>query len=210
MPTRRGSAGTTRPRVRPRAGCAPTLRRCGSWRWWSTGRSRGRWQPHSILGSPRRMTQPKTEPPVRSSGGWPSTPRRGSVPGADSFRCPSRGSKQLPSGTTPPEPATRIDTFTFRSTRAFGPRASGAAYTPSVVATDGTVLTDRWIDELHRLGFRSPTGPTALHAARTGALDRDAAVNTVLSRLGAKRSAWNAADIRGQVELLISSGPSLN
>ena len=67
------------------------------------------------------------------------------------------------------------------------------------------MLTDRWIDELHRLGFRSPTGPTALHAARTGALDRDAAVNTVLSRLGAKRSAWNAADIRGQVELLISS-----
>jgi exodeoxyribonuclease V alpha subunit len=74
-----------------------------------------------------------------------------------------------------------------------------------VVPTDGTVLTDRWIDELHRLGFRSPTDPTALHAARTGALDRDAAVNRVLSRLGAKRSAWNAADIRGQVELLISS-----
>ncbi|HEY5190286.1 MAG TPA: AAA family ATPase, partial [Solirubrobacteraceae bacterium] len=71
--------------------------------------------------------------------------------------------------------------------------------------TDGTVLTDCWIDELHRLGFRSPTHPTALHAARTGALDRDAAVNRVLSRLGSKRSAWNAADIRGQVELLISS-----
>jgi hypothetical protein len=74
-----------------------------------------------------------------------------------------------------------------------------------VVSTDGTVLTDRWIDELHRLGFRSPPRPTALHAARPGALDRDAAVNTGLSRLGAKRSAWNAADIRGQVELLISS-----
>ena len=73
-----------------------------------------------------------------------------------------------------------------------------------MIPTDGTVLTDRWIDKLHRLGFRSPTGPTALHAARPGALDRHAAVNTVLSRLGAKRSAWNAADIRGQVELLIS------
>jgi len=38
-----------------------------------------------------------------------------------------------------------------------------------------------------------------------GALDRDAAVRTVLTRLGAKRSAWNAADIRGQVEYLVAS-----
>jgi DNA transposition AAA+ family ATPase len=89
--------------------------------------------------------------------------------------------------------------------RTWDRRAWSEARPDKVVPTDGTVLTDRWIDELHRLGFRSPTRPTALHAARTGALDRDAAVNTVLTRLGAKRSAWNAADIRGQVELLISS-----
>jgi exodeoxyribonuclease V alpha subunit len=89
--------------------------------------------------------------------------------------------------------------------RTWDRRAWSEARPDKVVPTDGTVLTDRWIDELYRLGFRSPTHPTALHAARTGALDRDAAVNTVLSRLGAKRSAWNAADIRGQVELLISS-----
>ena len=89
--------------------------------------------------------------------------------------------------------------------RTWDRRAWSEARPDKVVPTDGTVLTDRWIDELHRLGFRSPTHSTALHAARTGALDRDAAVNTVLSRLGAKRSAWNAADIRGQVELLISS-----
>jgi len=88
--------------------------------------------------------------------------------------------------------------------RTWDRRAWSEARPDKVVPTDGTVLTDRWIDELHRLGFRSPPRPTALHAARTGALDRDAAVNTVLSRLGAKRSAWNAADIRGQVELLIS------
>ena len=88
--------------------------------------------------------------------------------------------------------------------RTWDRRAWSEARPDKVVPTDGTVLTDRWIDELHRLGFGSPTRPTALHAARTGALDRDAAVNTVLSRLGAKRSAWNAADIRGQVELLIS------
>ena len=89
--------------------------------------------------------------------------------------------------------------------RTWDRRAWSEARPDKVVPTDGTVLTDCWIDELHRLGFRSPIHPTALYAARTGALDRDAAVSTVLSRIGAKRSAWNAADIRGQVELLISS-----
>jgi exodeoxyribonuclease V alpha subunit len=38
-----------------------------------------------------------------------------------------------------------------------------------------------------------------------GALDRDAAVRTVVTRLGSRRSAWNAADIRGQVEHLVAS-----
>jgi len=88
--------------------------------------------------------------------------------------------------------------------RTWDRRAWSEARPDKVVPTDGTVLTDRWIEELHRIGFHSPTHSKALPAARTGALDRNAAVNTVLSRLGAKRSAWNAADIRGQVELLIS------
>ncbi|MGH3126026.1 MAG: relaxase domain-containing protein, partial [Streptosporangiaceae bacterium] len=40
--------------------------------------------------------------------------------------------------------------------------------------------------------------------ARVGALDRDQAVAQVLARLGARRSGWNAADIRGEVEQLIA------
>jgi thymidine kinase len=39
---------------------------------------------------------------------------------------------------------------------------------------------------------------------RPGALDRDAAVEQVLARLGARRSGWNAADVRGEVEQLIA------
>src|SRR5665811_2553025 len=35
-------------------------------------------------------------------------------------------------------------------------------------------------------------------------LDRDGAVETVLSRLGARRSAWNGADVRGEVEHLLA------
>ncbi len=88
--------------------------------------------------------------------------------------------------------------------RTWDRRAWSQARPDKVVPTDGTVLTDRWVDELHRLGFRTPTRSAALRGARTGALDRDAAVTTVLSRLGAKRSGWNAADIRGHVERLIA------
>ena len=88
--------------------------------------------------------------------------------------------------------------------RTWDRRAWAQARPDKVVPTDGIVLTDRWVDELHRLGFRSPTHRAALNAVRAGALDRDAAVTTVLSRLGAKRSGWNAPDIRGQVELLIA------
>ena len=42
-------------------------------------------------------------------------------------------------------------------------------------------------------------------APRVGEFDRDAAVETILVRLGARRSAWNAADIRGEVEKAIAA-----
>ncbi len=88
--------------------------------------------------------------------------------------------------------------------RTWDRRAWAEARPDKVIPTDGAVITNSWVDELRQLGFRPPTLAVALDAARPGALDRDAAVATVLSRLGAKRSGWNAADIRGQVELLIA------
>ena len=39
---------------------------------------------------------------------------------------------------------------------------------------------------------------------RSGALDRDAAVGRIVARLGARRSGWNAADVRGEVEQFIA------
>ena len=89
--------------------------------------------------------------------------------------------------------------------RTWDRRAWSQARPDKVIPADGTVLTNRWTDDLHDLGFRSPNRPAALPVTLTGARDRDGAVDTVLTRLGAKRSAWNAADIRGQVELLIAS-----
>ena len=46
--------------------------------------------------------------------------------------------------------------------------------------------------------------PIALAASLVGRVDRDQAVAEALNRLGAARSAWNAADIRGEVEQLIA------
>lgn len=65
-------------------------------------------------------------------------------------------------------------------------------------------IVARWTDELRRLGFADPSGPASLASPRVGDLDRDLAVDLVLSRLGAKRSFWNGADIRGQVEILLA------
>ena len=59
---------------------------------------------------------------------------------------------------------------------------------------------DRWLDELTRLGYTDRDHPMLLLTPPVGAIDRDQAVGIVLSRLGAGRSAWNAADIRGEVE----------
>ena len=44
-----------------------------------------------------------------------------------------------------------------------------------------------------------------LRSRSGGTLDRDAAAQDVLTRLGAARSGWNAADVRGQVEQLIAA-----
>ena len=84
-------------------------------------------------------------------------------------------------------------------------RAWAQARPDKVVPRDGAEVASRWIDELHELGFQAPRGPTRVESARIGSLDRVAAVETVLSRLGARRSGWNAADVRGEVERYVAA-----
>lgn len=80
-------------------------------------------------------------------------------------------------------------------------RAWAQARPDKVVPTDGAAMVAAWNDELRGLGYADPPGPAAVFTSpQAGALDRDGAVEVVLSRLGSKRSAWNAADVRGQVE----------
>ena len=91
--------------------------------------------------------------------------------------------------------------------QAWDRRAWAEARPDKVVPTDGAALVARWNDELHALGYTDPQQvglPIVAGTPRVGAVDRDQVVEVVLSRLGARRSAWNAADIRGEVEQWIA------
>lgn len=83
-------------------------------------------------------------------------------------------------------------------------RAWAEARPDKVVPKDGTQVIEGWAEDLHALGYRPPVAAVPLKAAAMSNIDRDRAAELVLSRLGARRSAWNTADIRGQVETLIA------
>jgi exodeoxyribonuclease V alpha subunit len=88
-------------------------------------------------------------------------------------------------------------------------RAWADARPDKVVPRSGSDLVAAWNNELRDLGFTPPTtsqtDPVAKPGLQIGRLNRDVAADLVLTRLGAKRSAWNAPDIRGEVERLIAS-----
>jgi len=74
-----------------------------------------------------------------------------------------------------------------------------------VVPVSGVDLRNRWIEELIELGFRVPTRRAKPRKTPIGSLDRDALAKRAVQRLGAHHSAWNAADIRGEVEKIVAS-----
>jgi hypothetical protein len=83
-------------------------------------------------------------------------------------------------------------------------RAWARARPDKVVPRDGRELVDRWNAELREVGYRDPAHAVTLRRTLPGWIDRDAAADLVVSMLGAKRSAWNTADIRGKTEVLLS------
>lgn len=89
--------------------------------------------------------------------------------------------------------------------RTWDRRAWADARPDKVVPKDGAELVDRWKDDLRDLGFRPPTGEARATATPIGSIRRDAVVDLILTRLGSKRSAWNASDIRGEAEKVIAS-----
>jgi exodeoxyribonuclease V alpha subunit len=89
--------------------------------------------------------------------------------------------------------------------RAWDRRAWADARPDKVVPRSGADLVAAWDHELRELGFTPPTGSVALPDLQIARIDRDAAADLILSRLGAERSAWNAPDIRGEAERLMAS-----
>jgi hypothetical protein len=88
--------------------------------------------------------------------------------------------------------------------RSWDTRAWAQDRPDKVVPRDGRELRAAWLRELDELGYRHPDRAVPLDPVRPGSLDRDAAAAEVIARLGAGRSAWNTADVRGQVELLLA------
>ena len=92
-----------------------------------------------------------------------------------------------------------------RLRRTWDRRAWADARPDKVVPRSGADLVAAWNNELRDLGFTPPTNPATEPGLQIGRLNRDVAADLVLTRIGAKRSAWNAADIRGEAERLVAS-----
>jgi exodeoxyribonuclease V alpha subunit len=92
-----------------------------------------------------------------------------------------------------------------RLRRAWDRRAWADARPYKGVPQSGADLVAAWNSELSDLGFTPPTNPVTEPGLQIGRLNRDVAADLVLTRLGDKRSAWNAPDIRGEAERLIAS-----
>jgi exodeoxyribonuclease V alpha subunit len=91
-----------------------------------------------------------------------------------------------------------------RLREAWDRRAWAQARPDKVIPTDGAALVARWNTELHDLGYRDPPDAVSLTGTRPGWINRDAAAELVVAALGAKRSAWNTADLRGKIEVLLA------
>ncbi|RBY92879.1 MobF family relaxase [Blastococcus sp. TF02A-30] len=89
--------------------------------------------------------------------------------------------------------------------RAWDARAWADGRPDKVALQPGVGLEERWRADLSALGYRDPGRPVDLAPTSVGALDRDALVQRALTRLAAARSAWNAADVRGEAERLIAA-----
>ena len=83
-------------------------------------------------------------------------------------------------------------------------RAWAEARPDKVMPTSGADLVRRWNDDLRDLGYRDPQQSASACSMPVGSVDRDAAADLVISQLGADRSSWNTADIRGKAEIRLA------
>ncbi len=84
--------------------------------------------------------------------------------------------------------------------RGWDTRAWAEARPDKIRPRSGAELRARWLDELAGLGYRAPDRSAQLTGVPVAGVDRERFVEAVLAQLGAVRSGWNAADVRGAVE----------
>ncbi len=84
--------------------------------------------------------------------------------------------------------------------RGWDTRAWATQRPDKVSPVSGAKLRRRWLDELAALGYRDRDTPVPVTGVPVAGVDRDQVVEVVLAELGAARSGWNAADVRGAVE----------
>ena len=93
--------------------------------------------------------------------------------------------------------------------RSWDRRAWKDARPDKIAPRDGAEMVAHWNQQLRDFGYQDPCPqpglPMVVGAPRVAAFDRDGAVETILVRLGARRSAWNTADIRGEAEKAIAA-----
>ncbi|MDP9117967.1 MAG: relaxase domain-containing protein, partial [Actinomycetota bacterium] len=95
--------------------------------------------------------------------------------------------------------------------RAWDTRAWASGRPDKNTAVPARVVHERWLTELEHLGYHHPT-PAGTPATNEhtptgtpiGRIDRDAVAGEAVARVGSQRSAWNHADLRGEVELLLA------
>ncbi len=90
--------------------------------------------------------------------------------------------------------------------RGWDTRAWAEARPDKIRPRSGAELRARWLDELAALGYRDRDVPVPVTGVPVAAVDRDRVVDLVLVELGAARSGWNAADVRGAVERHLAAG----
>ena len=83
-------------------------------------------------------------------------------------------------------------------------RAWSDARPDKVAPVSGADLVAGWNQELRDLGYRDPTAPATVESVQVGWINRDGTAEWAIAQVSAKRSAWNSADIRGRVEMLLA------
>jgi exodeoxyribonuclease V alpha subunit len=94
---------------------------------------------------------------------------------------------------------------TPRLRRSWDRRAWAESRPDKVVPEDGEQLEQRWLKELHALGFTPPASAVAPDATPIARIDRDAIAELAVTRIGGRRSSWNSADLRGEVERIVAT-----